>query len=156
AVGALVTLLFTAAELRIAGEIGLPLDDSWIHLRFADNLAAGHGFAINPGVPVAASTAPLWTLLLALAIVLGAPGLVAAKALGRAAYVASGLLTRRLALAIGLTPGLALASGIGVVGLGRMAWGALSGMEVPLAAALVAAGCLLASRGRGLRAAATL
>jgi len=156
AVAALVALAFTAAELRIAGEIGLPLDDSWIHLRFADNLAAGHGFAINPGVPVAASTAPLWTLLLALAIALGLPGLVAAKALGLAAYAASGLLTRRLALAVGLTPGLALAAGIGVVGLGRMAWGALSGMEVPLAAALVAAGSLLAARGRGLGAAATL
>jgi arabinofuranosyltransferase len=156
AVAALLALVFMAAELRIAGDIGLPLDDSWIHLRFADNLSAGHGFAINPGVPVAASTAPLWTLLLALAIALGVPGLWAAKALGLAAYAASGLLTRRLALAIGLTRGLALAAGIGVVGLGRMAWGALSGMEVPLAAALVAAGSLLAARDRGLAAAATL
>ena len=71
---------FVAAELRIAGEIGLPLDDSWIHLRFADNLAAGHGFAINPGVPVAGSTAPLWTLCLALAIALGVPGLLGREA----------------------------------------------------------------------------
>jgi hypothetical protein len=73
AVAGLVVLGFVAAELRIAGEIGLPLDDSWIHLRFADNLAAGHGFAINPGAPVAGSTAPLWTLCLALAIALGVP-----------------------------------------------------------------------------------
>src|SRR5919108_3540092 len=101
AVGALVALWFLAAELRIAGQVGLPLDDSWIHLRFAENLATGHGFAINPGVPVAGSTAPLWTLLLAAAITLGLPGLVAAKTLGVAAYAATGLLTRRLALAIG-------------------------------------------------------
>jgi hypothetical protein len=155
-VAAVIALGFTAAELRIAGEIGLPLDDAWIHLRFAENLAAGHGFAINPGAPVAGSTAPLWTLLLALAIRLGVPGVLAAKGLGLAGYAATGLLTRRLALAVGLSPGLALGAGVGVVGLGRLAWGALSGMEVPLAAALVAAGALLAVRGRGLGAAATL
>src|SRR6185503_5361235 len=96
------------------------------------------------------------TLLLALAMRLGVPGLLAAKGLGLAAYAATGLLTRRLALAVGLSPGLALGAGVGVVGLGRLAWGALSGMEVPLAAALVAAGALLAVRGRGPGAAATL
>ena len=155
AVAGLVVLGFVAAELRIAGEIGLPLDDSWIHLRFADNLATGHGFAINPGAPVAGSTAPLWTLCLALAIALGVPGLLGAKVLGVAAYAASGLLTRALALTLGVGPGLALAAGVAAVGLGRMAWGALSGMEVSLAAALVAAGALLAIRGRDLGAAAT-
>ncbi len=156
AVGAAVLLLFLGAELRIAGEAGLPLDDSWIHLRFADNLAAGRGFAINPGASVAGSTAPLWTLLLALALALGLPGLLAAKLLGVLAYGATGLLTRRLGLALGFPRGLALAAGLGAVGLGRLAWGALSGMEVPLAAALVAAGILLAVRGHDLGAAATL
>ena len=85
AVAGVVALTFVVAELRVAGELGLPLDDSWIHLRFADNVAAGRGFAINPGVPVAGSTAPLWTLLLALAIAFGVPGLLAAKLLGEPA-----------------------------------------------------------------------
>src|SRR5262245_17442005 len=156
AAGMAVLLLFLAAELRIAGEVGLPLDDSWIHLRFADNLAAGRGFAINPGSQVAGSTAPLWTLLLALALVLGLPGLLAAKLLGVVAYGATGLLTRRLGVALGFSRGLALAAGLGAVGLGRPAWGALSGMEVPLAAALVTAGIVLAVRGHDLGAAATL
>lgn len=156
AVGALVLLWFVATELRVAGQFGLPLDDSWVHLRFADNLAAGRGFGINPGMPVAGSTAPLWTVLLALALTLGVPALVAAKALGIAGYGATGLLTRRLARALGLGPGAALAAGIGVVALGRLAWGALSGMEVPLAAALVTAGALLAARRRDVGAAAVL
>jgi hypothetical protein len=61
-VGAVVLLLFLADELRIAGEPSLPLDDSWIHLRFADNLAAGRGFAINPpgGSPARATPGPRW------------------------------------------------------------------------------------------------
>src|SRR5207249_2556866 len=53
------------SERRIAGAAGFPLDDSWIHLQFARNIAEGAGFSYNPGVPVAGSTAPLWTLLFA-------------------------------------------------------------------------------------------
>ncbi len=151
-----VVVLFVAVEFQIAGGTGLPLDDSWIHLRFAENLAAGRGFAINPGEPVAGSTAPLWTLLLAFAIALGLPALVAAKVLGLGSYAMTGLLTRRLALAAGLSRGLALAAGVGVVGLGRLGWGALSGMEVCLAAALVAGGALLVVRERALAGAAVL
>src|SRR5207244_5142763 len=56
--------LFIVRERQIAGAAGFPLDDSWIHLHFARNLAAGAGFSYNPGVPIAGSTAPLWTLLL--------------------------------------------------------------------------------------------
>ncbi|PYM81500.1 MAG: hypothetical protein DME13_20130, partial [Candidatus Rokuibacteriota bacterium] len=62
---ALPLALLLVRERVIAGSAGFPLDDSWIHLHFARNLAEGTGFAYNPGVPVAGSTAPLWTLLLA-------------------------------------------------------------------------------------------
>src|SRR5581483_2869393 len=78
AAGAAALALFIHAERRIAGHWGLPLDDSWIHLRLAANLAAGRGFGINPGEPLAASTAPLWTVALAGLLVLGVPGLAAA------------------------------------------------------------------------------
>lgn len=148
--------LFFAAERHIAGAVGFPLDDAWIHLRFAENLVAGRGFGINPGEPVAGSTAPLWTLGVAGLLALGLPGLWAAKALGLGAHLAAALLTRRLALAVGQAPVVALAAGLAVVGLGRLGWGALSGMEVPLAASLVAAGALAAARDRPLGAATLL
>src|SRR4030095_4385759 len=67
--------LFIVRERQIAGAAGFPLDDSWIHLQFARNLAAGAGFSYNPGRPIAGSTAPLWTLLL------GAGALVASASL---------------------------------------------------------------------------
>ena len=140
AAGALAVALFLVAERRIAGAPGLPLDDGWIHLRLARNLATGGGFGINPGEPVAASTAPLWSVVLAGLLVVGVPGLAAAKALGLACGAAAGLVTRRLAGTAGLPPGLAWGAGLAVVTLSRLVWGALSGMEVPLAALCVAAG----------------
>jgi len=46
--------------------IGFPLDDSWIHLTFARNLAEHGQWAFRLGVPSAGSTSPLWSALLAI------------------------------------------------------------------------------------------
>jgi hypothetical protein len=148
AAGAVTVAGFALAEHRIAGAWGLPLDDSWIHLRIARNLAAGRGFAINPGEPVAASSAPLWTLGLAALMASGVPGLAAAKGLGLACFAATGLVARRLAHAAGLGPSLAVGAGLATVTLVRLVWGALSGMEVPLAALLATAGAWAIARDR--------
>ncbi len=40
-------------------------EDAYITFRYAENLAAGRGFAFNPGERVLGTTTPLWTLLLA-------------------------------------------------------------------------------------------
>jgi len=140
---ALALTLFLVRERAIAGAAGFPLDDSWIHLHFARNLAAGFGFSYNPGVPVAGSTAPLWTLLVAAGAVVAGPSLVLAKVLGVLATLAAGMLTWRAAAAWGAAMPVAAGAGIALVATGALTWGALSGMEVSLAAALVA-GALLA------------
>jgi hypothetical protein len=139
---------FVLREHQIAGAAGFPLDDSWIHLHFARNLADGGGFSYNPGVPVAGSTAPLWTLLLALGAVVAGPSLALAKAVGIAATVATGMLARRAAAAWGTPPTVALGAGVALVWTGALTWGALSGMEVSLAAALVAGALLAHARDR--------
>jgi hypothetical protein len=140
--------LFLLAERRIAGAPGFPLDDSWIHLHFARNLAEGAGFSYNPGVPVAGSTAPLWTLLLAAAALpAGAsPGL--AKVLGVVTTIAAALATAAAARAWGAAAATSGAAGVALLWTGAMAWGALSGMEVSLAALLVAAALLAHARDR--------
>jgi hypothetical protein len=46
------------------GQMGVPLDDTWIHFQFADNFAKGYFFHFNIGQPVAGSTSPLWVVLL--------------------------------------------------------------------------------------------
>jgi arabinofuranosyltransferase len=134
--------LFVVRERQIAGASGFPLDDSWIHLHFARNLAAGAGFSYNPGTPVAGSTAPLWTLLLGAAAVVAAPTLAMAKALGIVATLGAALVTRRAALAWGARRDVALFASIVLLWMGPVIWGALSGMEVSLAALLVAAALL--------------
>jgi hypothetical protein len=139
----LALFLFLLREQRIAGAAGFPLDDSWIHLHFARNIAEGSGFSYNRGVPVAGSTAPAWTLLLAGTSAFLGPGLAVVKGLGIALTLAAALLTRRAALAWGAHPAAALVAAVAFAWSGPVVWGALSGMEIPLAAALVA-GALLA------------
>jgi hypothetical protein len=133
-------------ERSIAGAAGFPLDDSWIHLHFARNLADGAGFAYNPGHPVSGSTAPLWTLLLGVGAAIAGASLVMAKTLGVASGIAAALVVRRAAIAFGAAPAPALAAAVGLLWTGAFAWGALSGMEVTLAALLVAVALLALAR----------
>ena len=134
--------LFTLTERRVAGGSGFPLDDAWIHLHFARNLAEGAGFVYNPGRPVAGSTAPLWTLLLGAGALLAGPSVAMAKVLGVACALGAAVLTRRAAQAWGAPPEVAVVAGVALLWAGPIAWGALSGMEVTLAALLVAAALL--------------
>lgn len=145
---ALALTILLARERLIAGAAGFPLDDSWIHLHFARNLAEGAGFAYNPGVPVAGSTAPLWTLLLAAGARVAGASLVMAKTLGVAAALAAALLLRRAAVAWGASRPTALVAAIALCWSGPFVWGALSGMEVTLAALLVTVALLALARDR--------
>jgi hypothetical protein len=140
---------FLAIELwRLGGGLGWPLDDSWIHLQFARNLAAGRGLAYNSGELVTGSTAPLWTALLALLAYLPGNPLAWAQLAGALLYVAGIDATWRLARELGLAPGLAaLASGL-TLGTGWLVWSALSGMEIPLFVLLSTWGMVLHLRER--------
>ncbi len=139
---ALPLLLFLGAERRIAGAVGFPLDDSWIHLHFARNLAEGAGFAYNPGVPVAGSTAPgnVGSFLF-----VDSRGLTLREV---------ALLTRAAVLGWGAAPQAGTSATLALLAVGPIVWAALSGMEVPLAAMLVAGALAADSRGREVLAAA--
>ena len=52
---------------------GFPLDDSWIHQTYGRSLGTTGVWAFVPGEPSAASTAPLYTVLLAASYALGLP-----------------------------------------------------------------------------------
>jgi hypothetical protein len=146
--GCLPLILFVLTEHRLAGASGFPLDDSWIHLHFARNLAEGAGFSYNPGVPVAGSTAPLWTLLLALGVLVGGASVGLVKTIGVLTSLAAAVVVRRAAIAWGASRAGGLAAAIAFSWTGAMAWGALSGMEVALGALLVGAALWAAPDGR--------
>ena len=142
---------FLLRTRQLAGELGVeafPLDDSWIHMQFARNLAEGRGFSYNPGVPVSGSTAPLWTLALGGAFAVLGSHPVLAKVLGIGATLGTAWLAGRLALMWTDRADAALLASVLAALTGPMVWGALSGMEVALAALLVTAALLLHARGR--------
>jgi arabinofuranosyltransferase len=141
---------FLLRTRQIAGALGVeafPLDDSWIHMQFARNLAEGRGFSYNPGVPVSGSTAPLWTLALGGAFAVLGSHPVLAKVLGIAATLGTAWLAGRLALIWAGRHDVAILASVLVALAGPMVWGALSGMEVALAALLVTAALVLHARG---------
>ena len=135
--------MYLSAELRQNHEPGFPLDDSWIHMTFARNLARGWGLAYNHGEPVAGSTAPLWTFILALVHVLvrnALAAVVVAKLLGAALLFVSAVFAFRITARLTGSKWTGLAAGLAVVTLGPMGWAMMSGMEVTLSVALTLAG----------------
>ncbi|MBN60717.1 MAG: hypothetical protein CME20_05100, partial [Gemmatimonadetes bacterium] len=114
------------------GSGGFPLDDAWIHLQLARNVSVGAGFGLNPHEPVSLSTAPLWTLLVALLHLLPWDIVAGVKTAGALLLFANALMTWWLAQRIGLDRGWALLAGL-VGGLTpRFLWASQSGMEILL------------------------
>ncbi len=141
--------LYTGAEAYLFdGRLGLPLDDSWIHLRFARNLAAGEGLSFNPGELVTGSTAPLWTALLSVLFLLPGSPVLWAKLVGVALLVLAVELVYRVARELRLPAGLAALAAALTALTEWMVWSALSGLEIPLFVALSLGGILLHMRER--------
>jgi len=149
------TGLALPAAVLLAAALAWPLrgyvtDDTFIHLQYAHHLAAGDGLVFNTGERVYGTTSPLWVLLLADAMAMGVDGLVAARVLGAAALLASLLLWAWLLRRTVSDP---LLRALGTLVWAAHAWmsrWSLSGMETPLAVALVLGGLTaFAGRGRG-------
>ena len=150
--GLALALYYDWSAWRAAGALGFPYDDAWIHAQFARNLAEGKGFSYSAGRWMAGSTAPAWTLLMALGY-LGLHSVVfAGKALGVLLQLASGIVAARLARSLTGSYSAAVVAGLVVVLAPAMVWGAVGGMEVPLSAFLVLTGFSLYLReGDGTR-----
>ena len=68
---ALIAVLLYLITSEVIFRIGFPLDDSWIHLTYARNLAQHGEWAFRLGERSAGSTAPLWTVLLSIGFLIG-------------------------------------------------------------------------------------
>lgn len=114
-------------------KIGFPLDDSWIHLTFARNLADYGEWSFRPGVPTAGSTSPLWSALLALGFLINLEPYIWTYFLGLltmfALSVVSDITARRLVPAY--TPRIPWV-GLFIIFEWHLLWAAMSGMETLL------------------------
>lgn len=115
------------------------VDDAFISLRYAENLAAGQGFVYNPGERVEGTSSPLWVALQLVGVAAGFNGVWVTKVLSLTSWAL--LLRVAWASALGLGAGRTLA-GLGVVAIVACsyvsAW-ALLGLETPLFLALLLA-----------------
>ena len=136
------------------------VDDTFITLRYARNLAAGAGPTFNPGVPAEGCTTFLWMGLLAVPHALGLDALLCAKGLGVLATFALLGATWRLAreLTSFLAPGWrqvpAACAALLLAAFVPTAVHAVSGMETALFAALLTGLFALAARHTGAPSAA--
>jgi hypothetical protein len=118
--------------------IGFPLDDSWIHLTYARNLATHGEWAFQPGKLSAGSTAPLWTVLLSIGFLLNLAPYIWTYLLGALLLWGMGLLGEIVVRRVSPS----YQSRFPWVGLflileWHLVWSAASGMETLLHALLV-------------------
>lgn len=140
------------AAILIATVLMYPLrgyitDDTFIHLQYAKHLAEGAGLVFNVGEPVYGCTSPLWVALIADGILLGFDGLLTARVLGIAATLASVVLFMQLMRRTLRSPVLRAAATLAWASHAWMIRWSVSGMETPLAVALVLAGFVAFTEG---------
>lgn len=146
----LTTTLFIFRSQNIAGVFGgVPLDDAYIHFRYAQNLALGRGFCYNPGEPSPGETSPFWAILLSLLVPLTKNLILTSQLLGILFSFLTAVVMTAIARSLGFLRSWALWVGILVALLGRMSWAALSGMEISLFTLLVTASVWLHLRSQG-------
>jgi len=117
--------------LALRGNLGFPLDDSWIHQVIARNLIQHHSWGFTPGVTSSGSSSTLWTLVLALQYLLFPQSntVFFPLLLNSLLLMTCGILLWRMArqdglplpesFALGMLPGLS----------GNLLWLAFTGME---------------------------
>jgi len=118
-------------NVAVAGS-GFPLDDSWIHQVYGRNLAETGQWAFVPGQPSAASTSPLYTVLLSIGYKLGIPYALWTHALGTLALAVAGMIGARLGERLSDAKYTGLLTGLALIGSWHLVWASSAGMETML------------------------
>jgi hypothetical protein len=142
-----------AIGIAVAIALTIPLrgyvtDDTFIHLQYAHHLAHGQGLVFNVGERIYGCTSPLWVALIADGILLGLDGLLVARALGMLATLASIVFFMQLMRRTVRVPAIRAVATVAWAGHAWMLRWSMSGMETPLAVALVIAGFVAYTEGK--------
>ena len=142
ATSAITLLMFIFGLMGSGGHLAAPLDDTFIHLQYARQIAAGHPFQYNTGdMPSSGDSSFIYPFLLAPAFLFGLNGtrvLLFAFGLGFVAHLVAVILLYKLALLL-FSRRVALLSPFFLLLDGRSNWHFLTGMETGVyAGALIA------------------
>ncbi len=116
--------------------VAFPMDDTYIHFVYAENLAEGSGLYFSfPDEVGVGTTSFLWVAMLAAGARAGFSIGVLAKVMGALSLLITALCSFTLLKRI-LKPGLAWLGALLIVGSGNLLWFSLSGMETMLFVAI--------------------
>lgn len=133
ALSALAAVLFYLIVSEIVYSIGFPLDDAWIHLTYARNLADHGEWAFRLGQRSAGSTSPLWTFLLSIGFLIDLAPYIWTYLLGWAVLTALAVYAENVARKL-VTSYRSKFPWVGLffVFAWHLTWSAVSGMETLL------------------------
>src|SRR5512138_1897627 len=138
AVAALIAILFYLIVSALVFRVGFPLDDTWIHLTYARNLAEHGEWAFRLGQRSAGSTSPLWTVLLSIGFLIGLAPYIWTYLLGWVALTLLAVYAENVARK--LVPSYKSRipwAGLFFVFAWHLTWSAVSGMETLLHALII-------------------
>ncbi len=126
------TISYLVSEFIITGrQFGMPLDDTWIHFRFAENFAHGHFFEFNIGSPTPGTTSPFWVIILSIPFLISSKLIILFSLLaGSVFFLLTSIEIYRLAKRLGFNENYALLIAVLTLLAGRLGWSSLSGMEI--------------------------
>jgi len=125
---------YLITEYQITGhQFGVPLDDVWIHFRFAENFAQGHFYEYNIGEPTPGTTSPLWVIILSIPFLFSQNiYLFYALLISSVFFLLALIELYKLCLKLGFDRIYSLFITLLTLSCGRLLWSSLSGMEITL------------------------
>ncbi|MEP7234103.1 MAG: hypothetical protein ABI778_02290 [Ignavibacteriota bacterium] len=120
--------------LNYSNIVGVPLDDVYIHCRYAANLLSGNGYAFDPGHILSADTSPLWVALIAIGGLFTSHLDVVAVVLSSLFYLLLAPAVYRICrFTLNLSHSWSILGGFVTLLSSRLVWASTSGMEISLA-----------------------
>lgn len=135
---AAVTVYYLLTEYVITGHrMGVPLDDTWIHFRYAENFIKGYFIEYNINEPTPGTTSPLWIIILSPAFLLRIDPVYFSLAAGSILFLFTCIEVYRVCLRLNFQKVTALFAALLTLLSGRLIWSSLSGMEITLLCFLI-------------------
>lgn len=127
-----IAYLYTEYNIT-AHQFGVPLDDVWIHFRYAENFAEGHFYEYNIGEPTPGTTSPLWVIVLCVPFLIDHTLILPyALAVSSLFFLLALIQLYKLCLRLGFDGIYSLFITLITLSAGRLLWSSLSGMEITL------------------------